>query len=124
MYRISPIHRHCYAERENMDTGATKEEEEEEESSNGPLTWNEFLSFLNPNYTPNFTPGQTPTQTPDQTLEPSKVNTGNPKPPFSTSSPTKKQDEQPQTRTVIPFDMQVPESGFATPGGISYMKSF
>jgi len=25
---------------------------------------------------------------------------------------------------VLPFDMQVPESGFATPGGISFMKSF
>ncbi len=99
--------------------------EEEEESSNGPLTWNEFLSFLNPNYTPGQTPGQTPTQTPDQTLEPSKVNTGNPKPPFSSSSQTsKKQDEQPKTRTMLPFDMKVPESGFATPGGISYMKSF
>ena len=99
--------------------------EEEEESSNGPLTWNEFLSFLNPNYTPGQTPGQTPTQTPDQTLEPSKVNTGNPKPPFSSSSQTsKKQDEEPKTRTVLPFDMKVPETGFATPGGISYMKSF
>ncbi len=99
--------------------------EEEEETSNGPVTWNEFLSFLNPNYTPGQTPGQTPTQTPDQTLEPSKVNTGNPKPPFSSSTPTsKKQNEEPQSRTVLPFDMKVPESGFATPGGISYMKSF
>jgi hypothetical protein len=99
--------------------------EEEEETSNGPMTWNEFLSFLNPNYTPGQTPGQTPTQTPDQTLEPSKVNTGNPKPPFSSSSQTsKKQDEEPKTRTVLPFDMKVPETGFATPGGISYMKSF
>jgi hypothetical protein len=98
--------------------------EEEEGASQGPMTWNEFLNFLNPNYTPGQTPGQTPTQTPDETLEPSKVNTGNPKPPFSTSSPTKKQDEQPKTRTVIPFDMKVPETGFATPGGISFMKSF
>jgi hypothetical protein len=99
--------------------------EEEEGASQGPMTWNEFLNFLSPNYTPGQTPGQTPTQTPDETLEPSKVNTGDPIPPFSTSSPTsKKEDQAPKSRTVLPFDMQVPESGFATPGGISYMKSF
>jgi len=91
--------------------------EEEEGASQGPMTWNEFLNFLSPNYTP----GQTPTQTPDQTLEPSKVNTRDPKPPFSTSSPTKKQDEEPKSRTVLPLDFKSPDLGFAKPGGTAFM---
>jgi hypothetical protein len=93
----------------------------EEETTYGPMNWNEFLNSLNPNMPSAQAPINTTNQS-SQTANPSNQETKPPAPPAQ--PPSKKQDEEPKTRTVLPFDMKVPETGFATPGGISYMKSF
>ena len=99
-----------------------RETRKEEETSYGPMTWDQFLNFLNPNYTP----GQAPTDTPLDTKEPFKVGVNEPfgtKPPTSTQEATKQNKEKP-TNTPIPFNMDLPPMKEAPAGGIPFKRSF
>ena len=99
-----------------------RETRKEEETSYGPMTWDQFLYFLNPNKTP----GRDPSDTPLDTKEPSKVGVNDPfgtKPPTSTQEATKQNKEKP-SNTQIPLKMDLPPVKEAPAGGISFMRSF
>jgi hypothetical protein len=99
-----------------------RETRKEEETSYGPMTWDQFLYFLNPNKTP----GRDPSDTPLDTKEPSKVGVNDPfgtKPPTSTQEATKQNKEKP-SNTQIPLKMDLPPMKEAPAGGISFMRSF
>ena len=99
-----------------------RETRKEEETSYGPMTWDQFLDFLNPNKTL----GRAPSDTPLDTREPSKVGVNEPygtKPPTSTQEATKQNKEKP-TNTPIPFNMDLPPVKEAPAGGIPFRRSF
>lgn len=99
-----------------------RETRKEEETSYGPMTWDQFLDFLNPNKTL----GRAPSDTPLETREPSKVKVNEPfgtKPPTSTQEATKQNKEKP-TNTPIPFNMDLPPVKEAPAGGIPFRRSF
>jgi hypothetical protein len=96
-------------------------EGEEEETSYGPMKWDEFLNFLNPNYTP----GQAPTDTPYNVQDPLKVNINEPvgiKPPTSTSEQTGKNKEPSSAPKLFKIEPRPVKE--APAGGISFMRSF
>jgi hypothetical protein len=99
-----------------------RETRKEEETSYGPMTWDQFLDFLNPNKTL----GRAPSDTPLDTKEPFKVGVNEPfgtKPPTSTQEATKQNKEKP-TNTPIPFNMDLPPMKEAPAGGIPFKRSF
>ena len=98
-----------------------RETRKEEETSYGPMTWDQFLDFLNPNYTP----GQAPTDTPYNVQDPSKVNINEPvgiKPPTSTSEQTGK-NKEPSSAPKL-FKIEPRPLKEAPPGGIPPMRSY
>ena len=98
-----------------------RETRKEEETSYGPMTWDQFLDFLNPNYTP----GQAPTDTPYNVEDPSKVNINEPvgiKPPTSTSEQTGK-NKEPSSAPKL-FKIEPRPLKEAPPGGIPPMRSY
>jgi len=98
-----------------------RETRKEEETSYGPMTWDQFLYFLNPNKTP----GQAPTDTPYNVQDPSKVNINEPvgiKPPTSTSEQTGK-NKEPSSAPKL-FKIEPRPLKEAPPGGIPPMRSY
>ena len=98
-----------------------RETRKEEETSYGPMTWDQFLDFLNPNYTP----GQAPTDTPYNVQDPSKVNINEPvgiKPPTSTSEQTGTNKEPSSTPKLFKIEPRPLKE--APPGGIPPMRSY
>ena len=90
-----------------------------EKTSDGSMTWNQFLDFLNPNKTL----GQTPTNTTLNVQEPSKVKINEPVGPKPPTKDAPQSKENP-TNTPIPFNMELPPMKEAPSGGISFKRSF
>jgi hypothetical protein len=90
-----------------------------EETNYGPMSWNEFLDFLNPNKTLS----QAPTSTSLSVQDPSKVNVNEPVVPKPPTKDAPQNKEKP-SNLQIPLKMDLPPMKEAPAGGISFMRSF
>ena len=90
-----------------------------EETNYGPMSWNEFLDFLNPNKTLS----QAPTSTSLSVQDPSKVNVNEPVAPKPPTKDAPQNKEKP-SNLQIPLKMDLPPMKEAPAGGISFMRSF